>query len=89
MHVPDGKRDVLRHELGGGRVWREFSKRAIAVIQVRKVKTLLMQSTPLAREVVKLQILQDSSKGVATLSLRGTPLCPFEMLSHITGASTS
>ena len=59
MHVPDGKRDVLRHELGGGRVRREFSKRAIAVTQARKVKTLYMQSTPLAQEVVK---LQDSSR---------------------------
>ena len=47
-----------------GRVWREFSKRAITVIEIRKVKSLLMQSAPMAQEVVQ---WQDSSKGAVSL----------------------
>lgn len=48
-----------------GRVWREFSKRSLSVIEVKRVKSLLAQSTPSSSETVK---LQDTSRGALSLS---------------------
>ena len=48
-----------------GRIWREFAKRTLSVIEVRRVKSLLAQSAPSDCETVK---LQDTSRGALSLS---------------------
>ena len=50
--------DALR-----GRVWREFTRRTMTVLEVKKIKSLLHQSTPMASETVK---LQNTSKGATS-----------------------
>ena len=52
--------DALR-----GRVWREFSRGTMTVLEIKKVRSLLMQSLPTSNEVIK---LQDSSRGPISLS---------------------
>ncbi|CAJ1402343.1 unnamed protein product [Effrenium voratum] len=57
--------DALR-----GRVWREFAKRTMSVIEAKKIKSLLAQSAPVSSETVK---LQDSSRGAISLSFAREP----------------
>ena len=56
-----------------GRIWHEFSKRTLSVIEVNRVKSLLAQSSPSVSETVK---LQDTSRGALSLSSARDPETP-------------
>ena len=56
-----------------GRIWREFSKRTLSVIEIKRVKSLLAQSAPNSSETVK---LQDTSRGALSLSFAKDPDTP-------------